>query len=56
MVAQIWDPESPSTSYILEGVQFFALKLIFKNWNSTYSSLLSLLKSNLYTSKEKEIN
>ena len=40
----IWDPVSPSTSYILEGVQFFALKLISKNWNLSYSFLLSLLK------------
>ena len=49
----IWDPVSPSTSYILEGVQFFALKLISKS--SSYSSLFSLLKIDPLYQRRKRI-
>ena len=50
----IWDPVSPSTSYIL-GVQFFTLKLFSKTWNSSYSSLLSLLKIDPLYQQRKRI-
>ena len=40
----VWDPSSTSLSSSLEAVQHFALKLIFKSWSCSYSSLLSSLK------------
>ena len=38
----VWDPSSSSASSSLESVQFFALKVAFKSWSSSYDSLLSL--------------
>ena len=39
----VWDP-SPTYSSMLESVQFFALKVISKSWNSSYASLLIQFK------------
>ena len=38
----VWDPSSSSASSSLESVQFFALKVAFKSWSSSYIRLSSI--------------
>ena len=40
----LWDPSSKNTINSIESVQYLALKIVSKSWNSDYESLLSQFK------------
>ena len=48
----LWDPSSKNTINSIESVQYLALKIVSKSWNSDYESLLS--QFNLQTSIQTE--
>ena len=44
----LWDPSSKNTINSIESVQYLALKIVSKSWNSDYESLLSQFNCKLF--------